>query len=371
MNLTEANELVELLGRQTKIELSRRGKMETVLFPNSLYENLAAIEIFFRYPDIVQAITQVASPEDIARNCRRYGGEFITMPVWTVGFEFLWGRQLLLTLGEIRPDQYTNEALRVLEFWKRLNLAFRRDGFVCNGQAGYVNPLLTKEEVASFYDQTSPIEGESAELLRRLHAKALALLILMNCESRAKYCDSGPYTIDSRRVMLFSDLVDITGSNYPWGIPGLLPFNDLSMAVVLSDVKIRIANAGLAYGKPANFIQNAVRAAVFSNENGQLNRIESEAWAGLLAGLNTAQIQLYRKFVKMSIHERVIAGTSTYFWFIRPITRFVGIDDKLDWKLAHLDRFYERLAGPGVADDLFDRALIHPLEIPSSYTPLA
>ena len=369
MDITEANEIIDLLGRQTKIELSNRGKLETILFPNSLYESLAAIDIFYRYPEFVRKIAAAMSPEEIGRACRRYGGEFITMPVWTVGFEFLWGRQLLLSLGEIEPGDFCGEALEVLDFWKRLNLAFRRDGFLCNGQAGYINPLLTRDEVLEFYKQTAPLDSETLTLFRRLHGKALSLLILMNCESRAKYCDSGPYALDEGQMMLFNDLVDLTGRHYPWGIPEALPFNHLSMAVVLKDAKIRIANAGLAYGRPPNFLEKAVRVAVYTSENGSLTRLEPNAWPQALTAISSAQTQLYRKFTKMSSRDRVMAGTSTYFWFIRPITRFVGIDKELNWNLLHSDRFYDRLAAPKFADELFDRALIQPREVPSSYTP--
>jgi hypothetical protein len=369
LNTSEANEVVDLLGRQTKIELSNRGKLETVLFPNSLYEGLAAIEIFYRYPEFVRKIREAMSPEEIGRFCRRYGGEFTTMPVWTVGFEFLWGRQLLLTLGEIAPGDFCSEALEVLDFWKRLNLAYRRDGFLCNGQAGYVNPLLTRDELVDFYKQTIPLDNETKALFRRLHAKALSLLILTNCESRAKYCDSGPYALDDGQLMLFNDLVDLAGRHYPWGIPDALPFNQLSMAVVLKDAKIRIANAGLAYGRPPNFLEKTVRVAVYTSESGSLTWLGPDAWPQSLAAISSAQTQLYRKFTKMSSRDRVMAGTSTYFWFIRPITRFVQIDKELNWELLHFDRFYDRLAGPGVADELFDRALIQPREVPSSYTP--
>jgi hypothetical protein len=371
LNTTEANEVIDLLGRQTKIELSNRGKLETVMFPNSLYENLAAIEIFFRYPEFVRKIGLAMSPEEIGRSCRRYGSDLTTMQVWTVGFEYLWGRQLLLSLGEIEPDDYRDEALEVLDFWKRLNLAFRRDGFLCNGHAGYVNQLLTPDEVIDFYGRTAVVKSETIALFRRLHANALSLLILMNCESRAKYCDSGPYVLDDGQMMLFTDLVDLTGRLYPWGIPGSLPFNHLSMAVVLKDVKIRIANAGLAYGRPPNFLENVVRVAVYTSDNGTLTLLQVGAWPPALAAITAAQKQLYRKFVKMSMRERVMAGTTTYFWFIKPIARFVGIEKELNWGLAHAERFYDRLAAPGFADELFDRALIQPREIPSSYTPLS
>jgi hypothetical protein len=371
LNIVEANELVDLLGRQTKIELSNRGKLETFMFPNSLYENLAAIEIFFRYPEFVQRIKRAMSPEEIGKSCRRHGGEFTTMQVWTIGFEFLWGRQLLLSLGEIKPDDYREEALEVLDFWKRINLAFRRDGFLCNGQGGYINPLLTADEVREFYGRTAAVEGETVSLFRRLHAKALSLLILMNCESRAKYCDSGPYLVDDGNLMLFTDLVDLTGRLYPWGIPDSLPFNQLSMAVVLKDAKIRIANAGLAYGRPANFLENVVRVAVFKTDNGKLTDMNPDSWPEAVNAITSAQAQLYRKFVKMSMHDRVMAGTTTYFWFIKPIARFVGIEKEISWELAHAERFYDRLSPPGVADALFDRALIQPKDVPSSYTPFS
>jgi hypothetical protein len=371
LDIAEANQIIDLLGRQTKIELSNRGKLETVMFPNSLYESLAAIEIFFRYPELVRKIGLAMSPEEIGRTCRRYGTDLTTMQVWTVGFEFLWGRQLLLSLGEIGPEDHRAEALEVLDFWKRLNLAFRRDGFLCNGQAGHVSRLLTPDEVIGIYGQTAAVDSETTALFRRLHASALSLLILMNCESRAKYCASGPYALDDGQTMLFIDLVDLTGRLYPWGIPGSLPFNHLSMAAVLKDVKIRIANAGLAYGRPANFLEHGVRLAVFTSDDGIMTQLPAGAWPQALAAITAAQTQLYRKFVRMSMRERVMAGAITYFWFIRPIARFVGIEKELNWELVHAGRFYDRLAAPGFADELFDRALIQPREIPSSYTPFS
>ena len=371
MDIKEANRLIDLLGRQTKIELSNRGKLETVLFPNSLYESLAAIEIFYRYPGFLRAISRKASPEEIGRTCVKYGNDVTTMQVWTIGLEFLWGRQLLLTLGVIGPGDYLNETLEALDFWKRVNLAYRGDGNLCNGQAGHVNPLLSAEEVRRFSDESKPLSEEQKTLFRRLHAKALSLLILMNCESRAKYSDSGPYDVGDGEKMLLTDFVDLDGSSYPWGIPGALPFNHLTMAIVLKDVRLRIANAGLAYGRPPNFVQNVTRAAVYTSDRGKLKPFGPELWSEAATALSSAQTRLYRKFAAMDQRDRVMAGTTTYFWFIKPLARFVGVESELDWSLRHALDFYDALKEPGFADDLFERTLILPREAPSSYTPLA
>src|SRR5206468_10384091 len=113
MDVGEANRLIDMLGRQTKRELSNRGKLETILFPNTAYENLSAIEIFYRYPEIVGAIARVASPEELGRRCPKMGGPVIPMQFWTIGFEYLWGRQILLGLGKLQPGDRMSETLAV------------------------------------------------------------------------------------------------------------------------------------------------------------------------------------------------------------------------------------------------------------------
>src|SRR3990172_683773 len=174
MDVSEANRLIEILGRQTKRELSNRGKLETILFPNTAYENLGAIEIFYRYPEIVGAIASVISPEELGASCPKMGGPVIPMQFWTSGFEYLWGRQILLGLGHLQPGDRMLETFAVLDFWKRVNHTYRGDRELCNGEAGGTNRVLPPETAQRLAAETRPLGDPDRASFLRFHAQLLS-----------------------------------------------------------------------------------------------------------------------------------------------------------------------------------------------------
>ncbi|MET0153799.1 MAG: hypothetical protein ABW298_14470 [Candidatus Binatia bacterium] len=370
MDVGEANQLIDMLGRQTKRELSNRGKLETILFPNTAYENLSAIEIFYRYPEIVGAIARVVSPEELGRLCPKIGGPVIPMQFWTIGFEYLWGRQILLGLGKLQPGDRTAETLAVLDFWKRINGVYRGDTALCNGEAGGTSRVLSPDEAQRVAAETKSLGDEDRASFLRLHAQLLSFLILMNCESRAKYGVTGPYELGEKRVMIVAEFADLPGRSYPWGIPDSVPVSHVTVAVVLEDVKIRLANAGLPYGKPPNFLEKAVSARVYTSDGKTLSPLEAEEWEPTRKAIAQAQRELYRRIARLSARDRILAGASVYFWFIRPLADVAGVSAGIDWNLLHAPEFLDVFADSGRADRIFEECLILPREEASSYTPL-
>jgi hypothetical protein len=370
MDVGEANRLIEMLGRQTKRELSNRGKLETILFPNTAYENLGAIEIFYRYPEIVGAISRAVSPEELGRRCPKMGGPVIPMQFWTIGFEYLWGRQILLGLGKLQPGDRVSETLAVLDFWKRINGVYRGDQALCNGEAGGTNRVLLPDEAQRVAAKTEPLGNEERASFLRLHAQLLSFLILMNCESRAKYGVTGPYELGDGRVMIVGEFADLPGRSYPWGIPEAVPVSHVTVVVVLEDVKIRLANAGLPYGKPPNFLERAVSARVCTSDGKTLSPLAVAAWEPIRKAMAQAQRELYRRIARLSTQDRIRAGASVYFWFIRPLADVAGVSNGIDWNLLHAPTFLDVFADTQRADRIFEECLLVPREAPSSYTPL-
>lgn len=366
----EANRLIEMLGRQTKRELSSRGKLETIMFPNSAYENLASIEIFYRYPEIVAAIRERMTPEELGQRAPKLGGPLIPMQFWTTGFEYLWGRQILLGLGRLKPDDRVVETRSVLDFWERANRGYRRDQALCNGEAGHTNRVLSEERVRRLAEETLPLTAETRGRFIRLHAQLLSFLILMNCESRAKYGVTGPYDLGEGRVMIVTDFADLGGDSYPWGMPGALPVSHVTMTIVLEDVRIRLANAGLAYGKPTNFLERAIGARVYASDGERLSPLDVEDWGPIGRSVAKAQKDLYRRFARMTVRDRILAGATVYFWFIRPLAEFAGVD-AIDWELERCLELLEVFEDADRADRIFEESLLLPAEEPSSFTLLS
>lgn len=370
MDVGEANRLIDMLGRQTKRELSNRGKLETILFPNSAYENLGAIEIFHRYPEIVGAIARVVDPEELGRRCPKMGGPVIPMQFWTIGFEYLWGRQILLGLGKLQPGDRMPETLAVLDFWKRINGVYRGDQALCNGEAGGTNRVLSADEARRVAAKTTPLGDQDRANFLRLHAQLLSFLILMNCESRAKYGVTGPYELGDGRVMIVSEFADLPGRSYPWGIPEAVPVSHVTVVVVLEDVKIRLANAGLPYGKPPNFLERAIRVGVYTSDGKTLSPLEATEWESTRKAVAEAQRELYRRIARLTTQDRILAGASVYFWFIRPLADVAGVSTSIDWNLRRVPEFLDVFADSRRADRIFEECLLLPREAASSYTPL-
>jgi hypothetical protein len=125
---SELNRWLDYHGEATKAMTRLRTALESKLIPITAYVCISAVECYRRHPELVAAIDAAMPAEEIGARARYPGNQVDSVHIWSQANIFLLGRNLLCMLGKNTPDAEPEASAIVLDFWKRVSLAFRGDG---------------------------------------------------------------------------------------------------------------------------------------------------------------------------------------------------------------------------------------------------
>jgi phosphohistidine swiveling domain-containing protein len=326
------DDLVGHMGRAFKPEMTRRSGFTSELFPMLPYMSLSVIEDFHSYPARVAAIDAAMPAEEIGRRLREAPGLVSPLWIWMVGYHYLTGRECLITMGRLRPDERTEEIRTVVDFWRRLTLAHRGDGTLDYKDAGFTNRYLPPPVVDELVAGGAPLDDGSAKLLKRLNATVSGYTFLYFCESRVGVCDSGPYPLADGRAVVVRDFLSLGPSawDYPWARDLRPPYAGLTLALTFDPgafTEFEINDWGTTFTEPDQLLTRVTEAAVYGvDADGRRTRLEPDEWEGPLDELSRAHVQLYRTFMSMDRRERIFAATRMYTSGLRPFAAVAGVD---------------------------------------------
>ena len=104
-----------------------RTALESALIPVSAYIVIACVECYRRYPEIIDEINRVATPEDLGRAGHRLTTQIDPVHLWAIPNFFLIGRKVLGSAGMLDPVEDERRLATVFEFWARAAAAYRFD----------------------------------------------------------------------------------------------------------------------------------------------------------------------------------------------------------------------------------------------------
>lgn len=136
--LLETNNLIRSAGEETYFLGVTRTVQESKFFPVSAYIMLGYLNAFYRYPALLRKIDAIMSPEDLADRVRNSTSKIQSMGTnWCMINFYLLGREMLIDMGLIRPQDAAEDVAYVLDFWRRYQLAWRREtGHLTNKEGG-------------------------------------------------------------------------------------------------------------------------------------------------------------------------------------------------------------------------------------------
>ncbi|ARR55218.1 hypothetical protein HY78_18095 [Rhizorhabdus wittichii DC-6] len=134
VQLLEANNLMQTVGDETYWLCVTRTVQGSKLFPVSAYIMFSYLNAFYRYPALLKKIEAQMKAEEIADRSRNMGIKIQNSHMgWCLPAFYLLGREWLISLGMLRPQDAVEDVLYVLDFWKRFQLAWHRnDGHLTN-----------------------------------------------------------------------------------------------------------------------------------------------------------------------------------------------------------------------------------------------
>jgi hypothetical protein len=371
--LEEWNELLLAMGHAYKSELIKRTMFESELFGMNTYLVLSFLDEYAREADRLRTILAKKTPTELIGDLR-VGTKRNFMGVMSFPLNYFIGRELLIDLGELKPDQNLDDHLVVLDWWRKATIAQRTDGVLLNMDADPVEsvnvlrPEVLEEIVGSLADD--PDEVAAA---RKFGGGFQAYCFLENCDSRIAVSETGPYDLGNGSYLAVRELTADRDGDFPWtdGIRDLMEHHHFAVAYELpNSVHMETNVWGTAWFTPADYTRHVTRARVFVTENGKLEPLDAERLVELRKGVRAAHRKLYERMSEMSAKERTLIASLIYTWKTKAWARAAGVYDDLEWDLLpEVASRYEEFA-----DDAFSQAAIGAAFVPADrdgcYRPL-
>jgi hypothetical protein len=309
----------------------QRTALESALIPVTAYILVACVECYRRYPEMIEAITAMAAPEELGRAGHRFATQIDNVHLWAVPNFPMVGRKVLGTAGMLDPDEDRRRMAIVFDFWDRAARAYRFDDGT--RQAWDADGAATpyREHLPALRAECRPVAGDELARVTRLNALLQSYLFLLWFDTRSGYQDTGPYRLDDGRVMLLRAFNGLGPSHFPWSadVGGELPYRDVLGAFVLDGVDLRVTDFGTSVTVPEDYLTRVAELALFDVSDGTPRLIGGDGLDALAAAAKSAQRQLYRTIAGMERRDKINAGAYVYFTFLRPFAELAGLE--LDW----------------------------------------
>ena len=362
MDVKEANELIAHASELVDYQVSRRGLLETQLFPVTAYICVSFYNAYDMLYGILKKISEKTTPETMGRESRKILSEINALSIFYIPLYYMIGR-----MGEIQRNggdsksespEKRKQTLFVLDFWKRLATSYFRDEKISVYDSNKKNMVLDHSTVEKTLNNVVDLSKEEVVKLKRTVANLEVVSFLDECEARAKICDHGPYKINDNESLVFreiSHLYDGGIPHFPWSETNAkAPFNNIAFAFRLKDVEINFDDFATLETIPQDFTDNVTGVALFTRSGEKVKNLDLNILDSFKDYSERANKELFLKFSKWDRKQRLIAGAYAYCYGYARYTNFVGITGDVNWDLTkktmntYVPMFMESDFDPGI-----------------------
>lgn len=357
----EANRLIAYHAPISQQLTEERTSLESKLIPVTAYIVVACVEAWYRYPEMMRRIEETMTAGDIGRAGRRPGSQVNTVYHWSIANFWLLGRKIMAMVDPAATND-PEPAFTVLDFWERSAMAFRGDdGTRQAHDAGGVVRAYDADVIAALTDGATPVDDERRGTIKRLNATLINYLFLLYFDTRVGSGDTGPYPLADGRTLLVRDYYRMGHSDFWWSdVAADVPYQNLTAALVLDDVAVKITDFGTANTTPEDYLDRLVAFGLFTTDtpDRSLRPVPDDEIPAILAEVRKAQAQHYRNIAAMTRDEKIACGAYVYFSFLKPFADVAGVGEELDWTVPRdiPDPLYQLLSAmegenAGVGDE--------------------
>ncbi|MFN8989659.1 MAG: hypothetical protein ACK5YP_06635 [Betaproteobacteria bacterium] len=345
--LLETNNLVQMFSDETYWLCVTRTTQESKLFPVPSYMMLSYLNAYYRYPSLLRKIESRMSMEELGDRARTIGGKTNTLTMgWTLPGFYLCGREWLINMGLLRPEDGVEDLIYVMDCWKRIQLSYHRnDGHITNKEYGHRSQLLPERELqvyeADLYDCKAGDALHTAA--NRFLATVSAFQFLSHCECRIGICNQGPYKFGDNLELIVRDFMDLGEGDYPWldGVCAGMECNNLTVPMVVKDTHFSLMDDwGSFESEPEFRAENIVRIGLYASDPLTEGRVPvaMESAQALVAKFNqlTEQVneangKLWKIIAAWSRAHMLEAGALVYFNIPKDLAHLAGVYEQSDW----------------------------------------
>ncbi|MGH2938806.1 MAG: hypothetical protein ACRDPE_11890 [Solirubrobacterales bacterium] len=326
ISVEQVNELILLFGDSHKrdIRAERRTTMSSVLFDLPRRSSLGWQCLHDNQDPFLRELCAAVSPEELGRRMRTVGSRpYALQPFILVCSHLAHRQQRMLDLG-LRPgDPFTEERPEelafLMDFWARLQHAYRSDDVLLPSEANHSLPILDGEQIESLVELASPPDAEFHGEVRRLAATLELYGFMLHGEQRDGIFGHGPYRLDDGTVLFCREFNDLRNEYLPWArTEARNPVDNVVIAYLARDVEVICDMFGSSRVEPHDLGDRLLALAVFTNDAGQLHSLcAGEVKAIQLAAAN-GQEELFMRAVEWDDDYKIAYGAPLFANHLKP-----------------------------------------------------
>ena len=362
MDIKEANELIAHASELVDYQVSKRGLLETQLFPVTAYICVSFYNAYDILYDILKKISEKTTPEIMGRESRKILSEIHALSIFYIPLYYMIGR-----MGEIQRNggdsksespEKREQTLFVLDFWKRLATSYFKDEKISVYDSNKKNMVLDDSTVKETLNNVVDLSKEEVFKVKRIAANLEVVSFLDECEARAKICDHGPYKISDNESLVFreiSHLYDGGTPHFPWSETNAkAPYNNIAFVFRLKDVEINFDDFATLETIPQDYTDNITGVALLTRSGEKVKNLDLNILDSFKDYSERANKELFLKFSKWDRKQRLIAGAYAYCYGYARYTNFTGITGDINWDLTektmntYVPMFMESDFDPGI-----------------------
>ena len=356
VQILETNNILQKSGDECYWLCVTRTVQESKLFPVPAYMMPSYLNAFYRYPALLKKIEKSVTAEELGDRARNVGIKCQSPAMWGLPCFYLLGREWLINMGWIRPQDAAEDVAYICDFWKRFELSWRRNhGHMTGTEAGRRHQLIPERKVQVFHADLYDCEegDELHEAAQAFLASTQQYAFLIACESRISLHNHGPYKLDDNREMIVRDFMDLAECDLPWldGVAADIPYNNLTVTHAVKDLHFNIMDEwGSFETEPELKGHHTVGVGLYTSDSLSEGHIpvgmgSRDELIGTFNELNDkvkeATANLWKRIAGWSRDQMLDAGALMYYSIIKDLAHLAGCYEVDDWmKIDHrADRF--------------------------------
>jgi hypothetical protein len=342
MNVKEINDLIAHVSELIDYQVSKRGLLESQLFPVTAYICVSFYNSYDILYNILKKVSDLISPEKIGKNSRKILSEIHALSIFYIPLYYMAGR-----MGEIfrnnedprsENEEKRKQTMFIIDFWKRLASSYFPNDKLSVFDSGKQNLALDQSDINWTLDHVEDISKEQAKRVKRTMGNIELVSFIDECEARAKLCDHGPYRINDSEILIFREILHLYDGNnphFPWSATeAKAPFSNIAFVFRLKNTEVEIDDFASLESKPIDFTDNIRGVALLTRDGNELIPLNFNILDEFNDFAIKANKELFLKFSKWDRKQKLIAGAYAYCYGYARYTNYVRITDEINWDLT-------------------------------------
>lgn len=335
MERERLNELIHRFGELQKQEMraERRDVMKAVLFDLPRRSSLGWHALYEHETEFLRELSAHTEPEALGRRMRAPGSRPHALQPFIVVCSYLGARQQeLLDAGLSPGDPWEGERVEdlafVMDWWERLQGAFRSDAVLLPGEAGGSMPILDAAVIDDVVGRLAPADADRHAAVRRMAATLELYSFLLHGEQRDGITGHGPYALADGSTLFFEEFNDLRNDYLPWAQTGTRNVLDnVVVAHAARDVEVHCDMVGSMAVSPPEFGDRLEGLAVLTNSAGTLRTVGDEEVAAIQEAAADAQQELFARAVEWDDAHKIAYGAPLFANHLKPFFDLAGLTD--------------------------------------------